>query len=356
MVHTAAAFAKMHNRLRTLACTTSIGPGATNMITGAAGATINRAAGAAAARRHLRRPARRRRCCSSSSRASRRTSRSTTASSRCRATGIASIAPSRSPPSLPEAMRVLTSPAETGAVTLALPQDVQAGGVRSIPAALFEPRVWTIAAAARRCAIAAERRGADSRQPAAVDRRRRRRASTARRPSALRRFVDAHRHRRRRDAGGQGRAARSDIRCRSAASAPPARAAANRLARDADLVIVVGSRLSDFTTASKTAFQHERRALHRDQRRRARRRASTRALPLVGDARAVLEELLPLVAGYRVGARPHEAITARSRMAPKVERVWTHPQVVSPQSNPASRRSQLSDSPQSVQSASRKRT
>src|ERR1700757_3584510 len=42
MVHTAAAFAKMSNRLRTLACTTSIGPGATNMITGAAAATINR--------------------------------------------------------------------------------------------------------------------------------------------------------------------------------------------------------------------------------------------------------------------------------------------------------------------------
>src|SRR5215218_8651177 len=42
MVHTAAAYAKMSNRLRTLACTTSIGPGATNMLTGAAGATINR--------------------------------------------------------------------------------------------------------------------------------------------------------------------------------------------------------------------------------------------------------------------------------------------------------------------------
>ena len=42
MVHTAAAYAKVKNRLATLACTTSIGPGATNMITGAAGATINR--------------------------------------------------------------------------------------------------------------------------------------------------------------------------------------------------------------------------------------------------------------------------------------------------------------------------
>jgi 3D-(3,5/4)-trihydroxycyclohexane-1,2-dione acylhydrolase (decyclizing) len=42
MVHTAAAFAKMSNRLRALVCTSSIGPGATNMLTGAAGATINR--------------------------------------------------------------------------------------------------------------------------------------------------------------------------------------------------------------------------------------------------------------------------------------------------------------------------
>ncbi|HSM69744.1 MAG TPA: thiamine pyrophosphate-binding protein, partial [Xanthomonadales bacterium] len=42
MVHTAAAYAKMKNRLQTFACTTSIGPGATNMVTGAAGATINR--------------------------------------------------------------------------------------------------------------------------------------------------------------------------------------------------------------------------------------------------------------------------------------------------------------------------
>ncbi|MBV8477781.1 MAG: 3D-(3,5/4)-trihydroxycyclohexane-1,2-dione acylhydrolase (decyclizing), partial [Acidobacteria bacterium] len=42
MVHTAAAFAKMSNRLRTLVCTSSIGPGATNMLTGAAAATINR--------------------------------------------------------------------------------------------------------------------------------------------------------------------------------------------------------------------------------------------------------------------------------------------------------------------------
>jgi 3D-(3,5/4)-trihydroxycyclohexane-1,2-dione acylhydrolase (decyclizing) len=78
--------------------------------------------------------------------------------------------------------------------------------------------------------------------------------------------------------------------------------AANRLARDADLVIVIGSRLSDFTTASKTAFQHERvrfvtiNVAELDAGKHA-------AVPLLGDARAVLEELLPMLAGYRVGGR-----------------------------------------------------
>ena len=63
------------------------------------------------------------------------------------------------------------------------------------------------------------------------------------------------RHPGRRDAGGQGRAALRPSARRSARSARPARPAANRLARDADLVIGVGTRWSDFTTASKTAFQ-----------------------------------------------------------------------------------------------------
>ena len=60
---------------------------------------------------------------------------------------------------LPEAMRVLTSPAETGAVTLALPQDVQAEAY-DYPAALFEPRVWTVAAARGPIATACRKRRA----------------------------------------------------------------------------------------------------------------------------------------------------------------------------------------------------
>src|SRR3954452_23821415 len=143
MVHTAAAFAKMHNRLRTFACTSSIGPGATNMVTGAAGATINRVPvlllpGDIFA---TRRPAPVLQQLESShsqdvsvndcfkpvSRYWDRINR-----------------PEQIVTALPEAMRVLTSPVETGAVMLALPQDVQAEACE-YPAALFEPRVWTIA-------------------------------------------------------------------------------------------------------------------------------------------------------------------------------------------------------------------
>ena len=93
MVHAAAAFAKATRRRQTLACTASIGPGSTNMVTGAAGATINRLpvlllAGDVYATRHQGR------CCSSSSTRPRATSRSTTASARSRASSTGSRAPS----------------------------------------------------------------------------------------------------------------------------------------------------------------------------------------------------------------------------------------------------------------------
>ncbi len=142
MVHTAAAFAKVSNRLRTLACTSSIGPGATNMITGAAAATINRLPvlllpGDIFATRtpdpvlqqlesSQSRDLSVNDCFKPVSRYWDRINRA-----------------EQLPSALMEAMRVLTSPAETGAVTLALPQDVQAEAF-DFPDALFEPRVWTI--------------------------------------------------------------------------------------------------------------------------------------------------------------------------------------------------------------------
>src|SRR6202171_6211185 len=142
MVHTAAAFAKMSNRLRTLVCTTSTGPGATNMLTGAAAATINRVPvlllpGDIFARRNVAPVLQQLElpstpdisvndCFKPVSRYWDRIER-----------------PEQILTSLPEAMRVLTSPAETGAVTLALPQDVQTEAF-DYPPAFLEQRVWRI--------------------------------------------------------------------------------------------------------------------------------------------------------------------------------------------------------------------
>ena len=142
MVHTAAAFAKMSNRLRCLACTSSIGPGATNMVTGAAVATINRLPvllmpGDIFARRNVA---------------------PVLQQLESAATQDISVndcfkpvakywdrieRPEQILTSLPAVMRVLTSPAETGAVVLSLPQDVQPEAY-DFPPEFFEKRVWTV--------------------------------------------------------------------------------------------------------------------------------------------------------------------------------------------------------------------
>src|ERR1044071_1312023 len=140
MVHTATAFAKMRNRMAAFACTSSIAPGATNMITGAATATINRIPvlllpGDIFARRNvapvlqqlestLTQDISVNDCFKPVSRYWDRISR-----------------PEQLLTALPEAMRVMTSPAETGAVTLALPQDVQTEAY-GYPTEFFQRRVW----------------------------------------------------------------------------------------------------------------------------------------------------------------------------------------------------------------------
>src|ERR1700726_2507329 len=142
MVHAAVGYARMKNRLSMMACTSSIGPGATNMVTGAALATINRLPvlllpGDAFASRpvdpvlqQLEAPASQdisvNDCFKPVSRYWDRITR-----------------PEQLLTVLPEAMRVLTSPAETGAVTLALPEDVQTEAY-AYPEAFFQKRVWHI--------------------------------------------------------------------------------------------------------------------------------------------------------------------------------------------------------------------
>ena len=308
MVHTAAAYAKMHNRLRTLACTSSVGPGATNMITGAAGATINRVPvlllpgdifagrGPAPVLQQLESSHSQdvsvNDCFKPVSRYWDRINR-----------------PEQIVTALPEAMRVLTSPAETGAVTLALPEDVQTEAY-DYPAALFEPRVWTIA-----------RPRADRerlQEGAALIRASRRPMIIAgggvlysEATDALRHFVDATGIAVGETQAGKGSLPDPHPLSLGGVGATGTRAA-NLLARDADLVIVVGSRLSDFTTASKTAFQHERvrfiavNVAEIDAGKLA-------ALPLVGDARAVLDELLALISGYHVEAEYTDAMAAAQR-------------------------------------------
>src|SRR5215831_1085465 len=142
-VHIAAAFAKARKRLSTFACVSSIGPGATNMITGAAAATINRIPvlllpGDIFARRNV---------APVLQQLESEHSQDTSVNDAFKPVSRywdRIYRPEQLICSLPEAMRVLTSPAQTGAVTLSLPQDVQAEAAE-YPEEMFEKRVWHIA-------------------------------------------------------------------------------------------------------------------------------------------------------------------------------------------------------------------
>jgi 3D-(3,5/4)-trihydroxycyclohexane-1,2-dione acylhydrolase (decyclizing) len=293
MVHAAAAFAKMSNRLRTMVCTTSIGPGATNMVTGAAVATINRLPvlllpGDIFARRNvapvlqqLESPPSQdisvNDCFKPVSRYWDRINR-----------------PEQILTALPEAMRVLTSQSETGAVTLALPQDVQAEAF-DYPADFFDKRVWTIPRP--RCDRELLNRGAEwiraSRQPLII-------AGGgvlySEATKTLAEFAARTRIPVAETQAGKG-ALSYDHPQELGAIGVTGTPGANIVARDADLIIGVGTRYSDFTTASKTAFQNASvrfiniNIAEFDAFKHA-------ALPLVGDARVTLEELAQAVAGY----------------------------------------------------------
>ena len=198
--------------------------------------------------------------------------------------------------SLPEVMRVLTSPAQTGAATLALPQDVQAEAF-DYPEEMFEKRVWHIARpeADRVLLARAAQWIRASRQPLIV-------AGGgvlfSEAAAALERFAS--------QTGipaGETQAGKGSLPFDHAqnlgAIGVTGTPGANIAARDADLVIAIGTRLGDFTTASKTAFQNPSvrfiniNVAEIDAYKHA-------ALPLVADARAALEHLAPALAGYRV--------------------------------------------------------
>ena len=306
MVHAAAAYARMRDRLQTFACTSSIGPGATNMLTGAAAATVNRLpvlllpGDIFASRRpdpvlqQLEVPS----------------------------TGDVSVndafrpvsrywdrltRPEQLVPAALAAMRVLTSPAETGAVTLCLPQDVQTEAF-DVPEGFLDKRVWhlgrplpdaaaleralTLLRGARRPLIVAG--GGVIYSGASV---------------ALALWAQASGIPVAETQAGKG-SLPYDHPASVGAIGATGTAAANALAREADLVIGVGTRWGDFTTMSKSAFAEPGvrfinvNVAEPDAHKLA-------GLALVGDARATIGALA--AGAYRVPATYAAEVTRRAK-------------------------------------------
>jgi 3D-(3,5/4)-trihydroxycyclohexane-1,2-dione acylhydrolase (decyclizing) len=302
MVHAAAAFSRMRNRLSMLACTSSIGPGATNMVTGAALATIDRlpvlllpgdvfaTRVASPVLQQLEDP---RAGDVSVNDALRPVSRYFDRIWR----------PEQLPSALLSAMRVLTDPAETGAVTLALPQDVQAEAYEW-PDELFAPRVWHVArpvpepaALARAVAvIRASRRplivaGGGVMYSEATD--------------ALRAFAEATGTPVAETQAGKGSLPYDHPQAVGAVGATGT-TAANALAREADLVLGIGTRYSDFTTASRTAFP---RARFVNVNIAAFDSAKHAGLAITADAREALRALQQALEGWTTDATYRENAT-----------------------------------------------
>jgi 3D-(3,5/4)-trihydroxycyclohexane-1,2-dione acylhydrolase (decyclizing) len=295
MVHAAAAFAKSSFRTRAMVCTSSIGPGATNMLTGAAGATINRLPvlllpGDIFAKRmvapvlqQLESPETQdisvNDCFKPISRYWDRISRAEQLLT-----------------SLPEALRVLTSPAETGAVTVCLPQDIQVEAF-DYPQAFLRKRVWTIPRT--RCDQALLHTAAQwvraAKMPVII-------AGGgvlySEASAVLLQFSESTGIPVCETQAGKG-SLPHDHEQNVGAIGVTGASSANIVVRDADLVLGIGTRYSDFTTSSKTAFQNPSvkfvniNVAEFDAHKHA-------SLALVGDARATLDELKKQVAGFKV--------------------------------------------------------
>jgi 3D-(3,5/4)-trihydroxycyclohexane-1,2-dione acylhydrolase (decyclizing) len=304
MVHTAAAYARMKNRLQTYAVSTSVGPGATNMLTGAALATINRLPvlllpadtfadrSASPLLQELELP----------------DSGDVTVNDAFRPVSRyfdRVWRPEQLPAALLSAMRVLTDPAETGAVTLCFPQDVQAEAY-DWPTGLFEKRVWHIARPVpeRFVLDAAAEIIRSAERPLVVAGGG---VTYSRAQDALAAFCEATGIPVGQSQAGKGALVYDHPQCLGAIGSTGS-TAANAIARDADVVIGIGTRYSDFTTASRTAFQNPGvrfvniNVAGMDAIKHA-------GLAVQADARETLSALLPLLEGYQVDRRYVEGYT-----------------------------------------------
>jgi 3D-(3,5/4)-trihydroxycyclohexane-1,2-dione acylhydrolase (decyclizing) len=305
--HMATGFARQRNRMSTLAVTTSVGPGATNLVTGAALATTNRIpillfpSDVFANRnpdpvlQQLERP----------------DSLDLSVNDTLRPVSVffdRIWRPEQLPASLMAAMRVLTDPAQAGAVTIALPEDVQAEA-HAWPVELFRKRTWRVA-----------RPGGD---PEAIA------EAAALIRSSRRPFIVAGGgvHYSEAEAELAGFAERVGIpvgQTQAGKGALPTghlmdvggvgstgTTVANALAADSDLIIGLGTRYSDFTTASRSLFQHpDVRFLNINVT--GHDTAKLAGLGVQGDARSVLVELSASLAGYGTSDE-YRAEVARGR-------------------------------------------
>ena len=292
MAHAAIAYAKAHFRRRMMACTTSIGPGATNLVTAAALAHVNRlpvlllpgdvfvsrapdpvlqqvedfADGTVTANDCLRPVSR---------------------------WFDRIVHPAQLATALPQAVRVLTDAALCGPVTLALPQDVQTMA-HDYPEALFQPEVVTFAAPAPSGAALAEAAAAlrDAKRPLLIAGGG---ALYGLAWDALRAFADAHGVPVAETQAGKG-ALPWDHPLQLGAIGVTGSPAANALAADADVVLAVGTRLTDFTTGSHSLFAQAKLVNLNVNAFDARK---WRGVELVADAKRGLEALSAALPAWR---------------------------------------------------------
>jgi 3D-(3,5/4)-trihydroxycyclohexane-1,2-dione acylhydrolase (decyclizing) len=305
MVHTAIGYAREHHLLSTLACTASIGPGSTNLLTGAATATVNRIP-------VLLLP--------SDTFANRRQGPVMQALEHGLEADLTVndafrplcawfdriTRPEQLLASLPEAIRVLLDPAETGAVTLSLHQDVQAEA-HDYPEHFFEERTWQVT----------RRPPAEPELRAAVEILR-----AAERPLLIAGGGVHHSEAREELARladrcgipvaetSAGKGAMDGGELSLGGIGVTGTRAANALAREADVILHVGTRLIDLTTGSNSLFQdRDVRFVGVNVRPRDARKLG--ALAVVADARLALRELAAALPGWRAP----EAWAARAREA-----------------------------------------
>ena len=322
MTHAAIAYSKATFRKEVMACTASVGPGSTNMITGAATATINRIPllllpsdifarrNVAPVLQQLEHPM----------------SQDISVNDAFKPVSVywdRINRPDQLTWSLLEAMRVLTSPSDTGTVTLCMPQDVQTEAFE-YPVELFRKRVWTIP----------RLRPDEDQLKTAVNW-----IQSSKKPfmiagggvlyseatNVLRQFIEK--------AGipvGETQAGKGSLThdhpLNLGSIGATGSSAANLTAKEADLVLLIGTRLSDFTTSSKSQFQNpDVRFIHINVNSMDAHKLS--ALPLIGDAKITLSELNNNLTDFSTDSSYNTQINSRkNEWLKEVERVTNLPE------------------------------